>query len=169
MVQEKGSPMIQLAAEATILDFMAYGIIAVCSFLLYHFSDKKLLVSIGGLAAGVIGISFYNRGFDPNGFKYPPELLYIFWGLFLVALSYYILRKVRIVKLPGIVKFISANSLWIYFWHAMLLVLERNYFSINNWALNWCIVVLYSLGMCHIQNAILKYANFHINKTTQST
>ena len=121
----KGSPMIQSAAEATILDFMAYGIIAICSFLLYHFTDKKLLTSIGVLLAGVIGLSLYGHAFDPNGVKYPPGLLYICWGLFVVALSYYILRKAKITKLPGIIKFISANSLWIYFWHALFLTLEK--------------------------------------------
>lgn len=169
MVMSKGTPMIQTAAEATILDFMAYGIIAVCSFLLYHFTDKKLLTSIGALAAGVISLSLYNHAFDPNGVKYPPGLLYICWGLFVVALSYFILRKVKITKLPGIIKFISANSLWIYFWHAMLLVFERNYYSINNWAVNWFVVVLFSLGMCYLQNKINDFIKSRIAKTNQVT
>lgn len=146
----------QQAAEATILDFMAYGIIAVCSYLLYHFSDKRLLVSMFVLAVGVITCSLYHGDFYPNFYKYPPGLLYVFWGLFVVSTSFFLLRKIHIKKLPKIIQFISANSLWIYFWHVMLLTFEKYYFGISNWALNWLVVVAFSLAMCYLQNVLIE-------------
>lgn len=149
-------PMMQSALEATILNFIAYGMIGLCGYILYHLSDKKLLIGIVVLAIGVIGLSVYNHAFDPNRFKYPPGLLYIFWGLFVVALSYFILRKVKIVQLPSIIKFISENSLWIYFWHAMFLTIEKNFFTIKNWVLNYIVVVMFSLGMCYLINFLQK-------------
>ena len=147
--------MFQTVAEATVLDFMAYGIIAVCSFILYHLSDRKLLIGIITMAIGVVVLSINNHAFAPNEVKYPPGLLYILWGLYVVALSYFILRKVKIRKLPKVIEFISANSLWIYFWHALFLKLEESYCWIDNWALNWTLTVVFSLGMCYLQNLVL--------------
>lgn len=152
VVRSTGSSMILAVSEATILDFMAYGIIALCSYLLYHFTDKKLLLSIGILVVSVAVLSLNNHDFNPNSYKYPPGLLYTSWGLLVTACSFFAIRKISIKKLPGIVQFISSNSLWIYFWHALFLTLEKEYLYIENWAVNWIVTVAFSLSMCYIQN-----------------
>lgn len=152
VVRSTGSSMILAVSEATILDFMAYGIIALCSYLLYHFTDKKLLLSIGILVVSVAVLSLKNHDFNPNSYKYPPGLLYTSWGLLVTSLSFYVLRKLDVKKLPRIILFISANSLWIYFWHALFLTLEKEFWCIENWAVNWLVTVAFSLIMCYVQN-----------------
>jgi len=62
---------------------------------------------------------FGGEYFNPNSYKYPPQLFYICYGLMMSLVFYFIFKifsKRYIFNLPVVV-FISSNTIWIYLWH----------------------------------------------------
>lgn len=150
-------------AESSILNFMSYGIMAVMSYKMYKMAISNLILTISVIAVTLFILCIVQHGFVPNDYKYPPKLQYMLWGLLIVGFSFGILRYVKINQLPVVFKFISANSLWVYFWHIVMLNLLKTYpycFDVivsGSWALKWCVVVIFSCVMTWIQNALLNF------------
>lgn len=129
-------------AESSILNFMSYGIIAIISYKLYKMSTRYLILTLSVIAVVLLILCIVQHGFVPNTYKYPPKLQYMLWGLLVVGLSFGVFRYVKVSRLPAIITFISANSLWVYFWHIVMLNLLEVYpqcFDVivsDSWILN---------------------------------
>jgi len=126
--------------------------------LLFPTWEFILLMSI------VLSVVCYIEGaFIPNTYKYPPRLQYILWGLIVISGSFCILRYIKVTKLPEIVTFISSNSLWMYFWHVIVLNLFTTYPNwfdsrlLDSWCVKWLFVVTFACIMCATQNKLLKF------------
>lgn len=159
-------PHLATLAEASILDFWAYGLIAIIAYWMYHLSRKSACLISILLLLGVI-ISIYIVGFVPNTYKYPPDLQYILWGLFVVSVGFVLIKEYPIKKLPRFFIFVSANSMWIYFWH----LIPVNFINLypqyipdliaQNWLIKWLIIMVFSLCMTLAQ----KYIKIKIKET----
>lgn len=155
-------PHLTTLAEASILDFLAYGLIAMISFILYHQKTRELIIST--VIMGIVMLVFIMTygSFAPNTFKYPPESQYILWGLFVVCISFLLIRKFSIKRLPRFITFISANSMWVYFWHLIPVNFIKHYPQfvssaiIESWWIKWILIVLFASFATYVQNILSK-------------
>ena len=156
-------PFLKIFIESTILYFISYGLIAVVAYKMYHLQRTYLFfINCGLLILLVISIMIEGE-FCPNVYKYPPRSQYIFWGLFIYGISILFLKYKKISKLSVYLKFISSNSLWVYFWHLIILQTIKYYpdlfpkYIVNIWWIQFVVIVLFACVMTSLQERIIKY------------
>ena len=94
---------------------------------------------------------FYFHGFiSPQHFKYPPQSLYILYGLF-CSIGLWSIKPIVIKLIPvsnKVIRYLSKNSMWIYLWH-IIPVYIISYFSnlFALWPIRY-IVVLTTAIIC---------------------
>jgi hypothetical protein len=112
---------------------VAYGVIYALGLRLAKLTVKELWL-VGGLSfcvfAALCGILYYYEGHlvSTQGYKYPPSAYYVSYA---IATSIVIYKCAKFIcgalsRLPwveGVVMFIAQNSLWIYLWHTLFLLI----------------------------------------------
>lgn len=88
-----------------------------------------------------------------NVFKYPPRHIYILYGISISSLLWYC-RHLHI-KLPQSCIFIGRNTLWIYLWHIVILMVTRK--LVSNWGAQYIITYLLSISFFRIQYLMVKH------------
>jgi fucose 4-O-acetylase-like acetyltransferase len=110
-------------------------------------------------------------------YKFPPRYMYTLYGLFCVQLLYLFREYYTYIGQFKLVRWISENSLWIYFFHIPLI----NYFPFNilnilssefSFVLRWMIVIIIACLCVALQNKIIGVlktvvANFSKNNDDQ--
>lgn len=102
--------------------------------------------------------------------KYPPTGYYLSYGLFVSIVLYYLvnMNKKVIVKIreSKIVGWISKNSLWIYLWHIVpvKILIEYKILVIENWVLNYFIIVFFGMVVTLICNKVTEYVKGFVLK-----
>lgn len=100
---------------------------------------------------------FFFKSFDINLYKYPPQLLYLSYGLSISFLLWNVLsfEKVENIFRNNVVSWFSTNSLNIYYWHIISIYLINYYVDINFWVYKFLFILLSSVVITLLQNKFL--------------
>ena len=110
--------IVRYVADETVLYAVGYSTVAVLGLKIREFTQCGLYVFIA-VTAGCILLFMSQHGwsFDPQDYKYPPQSLYLLYGLFGSA-TLWSLRPVLGRYTGGqVFRYFSENSMWIYLWH----------------------------------------------------
>ena len=99
---------------------LGYSVVELMACSVKKIKSYKLLIAVAAAFTAV----WFLRGFAvPQTAKYPPQALYILYGLLITLAIYYFLEKNQISMGKSrkwwVVQWCSSNSLWIYFWHIL--------------------------------------------------
>lgn len=161
MVRHYCSDNIYRLCNATFLSFIAYNVMAAFLYIMYKSKVRLSLLVCALISIILVAVCFAEGYFDPNSDKYAPQIQYILYGLLVTSLLLVLTKKTNIHSIPKTVYFFSANSLWIYLWHILILKLMFYYPTffpetiLNNWCLKWIFVVFFASGITWIQNLIM--------------
>jgi peptidoglycan/LPS O-acetylase OafA/YrhL len=90
--------------------------------------------------------------------KYPPRLYYTSYALAFVCVLWVFRKQIASLferaRISSVFCFIGSHTLWIYFWHIILLLLLGQ--RINNPLLLFAVVFLVAVGLDYIQVVIIK-------------
>lgn len=110
--------IVRYVADETVLYAVGYSTVAVLGLKIREFTQCGLYVFMA-VTAGCILLFMSQHGwsFDPQDYKYPPQSLYLLYGLFGSA-TLWSLRPVLGRYTGGpVFRYFSENSMWIYLWH----------------------------------------------------
>jgi fucose 4-O-acetylase-like acetyltransferase len=144
---------------------------------------NKFILMISGLFFSLFllqAVYFYHKlgHFISNeNFKYPPQLYYVSYGVFMSMLAYLVVDKlcvkynllVRDNFLIRLIIFISSSSLWIYLWHIFFVYYWQNliaeYFHelTSNFTVSFLVVAFGAIAVTYLQ----KKAIFQVIKKTK--
>lgn len=93
-------------------------------------------------------------------YKFPPRYMYTLYGLFCVQLLYFFKEYYVVIGKSKLIRWISENSLWIYFWHiplvtyipfGMINILSSSYAVV----IRWIIVIAIACCGVALQNRLI--------------
>lgn len=146
---------------------VGYSAIAFPALRIRFLSSRQIFIIWLILLLSIL-LFFYFEGISsPQHYKYPPQSLYILYGLFCSIGLWY--AKPVIMRLIPIsnraIMYLSKNSMWIYLWHIIPVYLI-DYFSniFTSWSLRYvfvlamalCLTAAYNKISSHLSNAITK-------------
>lgn len=154
MVQNK---YIRFAIDETVLYAIGYTPIAIVGLRLRSLNVKEsvsLTILTGTLIILFIGLNDWS--FDPQTFKYPPQSLYILYGIFGSTLFWSLRGIVGKCTKQGIFLYLSENSMWIYLWHIIPVYAVTRWNEVHGfWFGRFCIVIAVALLLNLIYQRII--------------
>lgn len=124
----KDDSYIQFIFQNYILNIIPYGCIAGLGLYLSKAGKRSILFLSGIFFILFISLAYFynsNQFTQTQLYKYPPQIYYISYALF-VSLLLYLFSKTNIFKIifgSGFMLFIGRSSLWIYLWHILFLAI----------------------------------------------
>lgn len=88
-------------------------------------------------------------------YKYPARIYYVSYGIFISLILWRLTQKIQRPFFCSIVKYIASNTLWIYFWHIVILYMLQFLFPSLVWWLQFLIVLLSSLFITYFQSLLV--------------
>lgn len=144
--------IVRFILDETILYALGYSTIAIIGLKIKSFKVREITFLICICAIALIAIIGYNNWkFDPQAFKYPPQSLYLFYGI-LISSVLWLFKPLlsQFVKIRFFT-YLSTNSMWIYLWHIIPVILIQPLSGIPNmWFCRFCIVIITSLLLSYI-------------------
>lgn len=138
---------------------MGYAIVEISA----KFSGSLKLVNYGALLV-VFMLLWWISGFtDLQNYKYPPQALYLLYGILVSAVIYQFsemylspkLKKDEFCHFRRIISWFSVNSLDIYFAHIIVLkICGKDGFNIQNWGTKYIVVVSCSALLVLLMNIV---------------
>lgn len=142
MVESIENNIVRFVFDETLLYVIGYSAIAVVGFRVKEFTRKQLfLFTIVCLIAVVIFVASNDWLFNTQAYKYPPQSLYIIYGMF-ACLALMCLKPVlkRYVDFKFF-NYLSENSMWIYLWHIIPVYAITPWMNVPNmWLVRYCAV-----------------------------
>lgn len=111
--------LLHFALSETIPYLIGYSAIALPAFKIRDLTNRQELATLGLLLGFIILFLCLNKGALPQQYKYPPQSLYILYGLFCsIGLWSFkpLIGKLSFIS-SGAVRYLSSNSMWVYLWH----------------------------------------------------
>lgn len=120
----------------------------------YECSNKSFLVFavIVVLLVWCMLFSFGPHHFCINSYKYPPQTVYILYGVSCSLLLWHLV-SVTSLKFPPFLLWIGRNTIWLYLWHIPMVRLFND--MIGNWVLRYFCVYLGTLLIYGIQYQVV--------------
>lgn len=143
----------------TLLYLIGYSSIVIIGLRIRSFTLKQLATALLVTGILIIVFMFYNYPiFNPNSHKYPPQSLFILYGLF-CSMFIWILKPILIrFSRIHIWSYLSKNSLWIYLWHIPTVYGISSILSVEGmWFARYSLVLLLSLLLTFLFNKAVKY------------
>ena len=108
-----------------------------------QFTSKSLLAAnIIGAVCILVFLGWNDWTFNPQEYKYPPQSLYLLYGLFGCTFLWQTNNIISPYVDYKIFGYLSTNSMWIYLWHIIpVQVLARLNCPANTWLLRYLIVM----------------------------
>ncbi len=93
---------------------------------------------------------------DVNNYKYPPQSLYILYGLFASALLWRIRPWLGFIRPNKFIEYLSVNSMWIYLWHIIPCYIVSRWANIPNaWFGRFLFVLVIALFLERLYKKII--------------
>lgn len=149
-------------AEITIINILAYSVVAALGFYFYTSSVKSQTLQLCSYVGLAVGTFCFLGDFAPNIAKYPPQFPYLIYGLTVSCILLYSFKIFKIERKNSVLVFISSNSFWIYFWHVTLLNVfsfYTDYLSFYNtipWYAKWVSISIAACLLCLAHNKLVK-------------
>lgn len=148
------SAFIRFAFNETIPYMIGYSAIAIPAFKIRFITRQQHLILLIFLFVSIIVVLTIFGIVSPQEFKYPPQSLYILYGLFCSIGLYYI--RPFIIRDSFIqnkfIQYLSTNSMWIYLWHIVPVIFIAH--KIDYWSLRYIIVLIIFLMLFALYNNI---------------
>lgn len=110
--------IINFVLDETILYAIGYAPIAILGLKIADLSPRQVLAFLVITLCFIIGFIWCNdMTFQPKLYKYPPQSLYLLYGLFGSALMWSLKPLLAAVTTGRVFRYLSENSMWIYLWH----------------------------------------------------
>ncbi|MCT9852832.1 acyltransferase [Priestia megaterium] len=121
----KGS--FQVFFENFILYGIGYGLVAAFGMRLKLLSKKELYAWTSAFLIMFLFFSWHYHFNSTQHYKYPPQLYYISYGMFVSLFLYMALNITKVQSLFNnrFIMFIAQNSIWLYFWHIIFIYLLK--------------------------------------------
>ncbi len=141
-----------------LLYLTGYSVFAVLGLKIRELARWQVLTVII-LSGLVTAYAIYaNNGiFNPEDYKYPPQILYIAYGIFGCMLLWFIKPYISSYTELRIFRYLSQNSMWLYLWH-IIPVYFIPLLNFNNfWVGRYLIVVVAMIVMNIIWKRLTDY------------
>jgi len=144
--------MLRFVLDETLLYVFGYAPLLILGLKIQSRRKSEMMIFILVCLIAVIGFVWNNdMTFDPQQYKYPPQSLYLLYGLFGCAVLW-CLRPVlspimtRCATVSKFFTYLSTNSMWIYLWHIIpVYVVAKWAESPDMWFGRYCFVLLLSV------------------------
>ncbi|WP_414713482.1 acyltransferase family protein [Siccibacter turicensis] len=151
--------------KEVIINALSYSVLFILGFKwrCYNLTQKfKVYGFILFTLLMLVGLKMKLGGdFNLQNYKYPPQIFYITYSVFMtctlyLALEYYSNRNRTVFSNNKILCFMSSNSIWIYLWH--IPVVEYFKLSGNEWEFykRYVLVIIVSVFIAYIQVTFIK-------------
>ena len=146
----------------TFFTIIPFGILLLCSIKLRAENKTKLTLTyiilfISHCAYALVLFFLKSKYVSINEYKYPARFYYLSYGLSVAIILLCIFRtKCFEKKRIFIIEFVSKHSLWIYLWHIFIISILKYVMTIDNWIINYLVLVISSIGITYIQDVIVK-------------
>lgn len=112
------SDVVRFIVDETLLYAVGYSAIAILGVKITQFSHRQIIIVITIATMAVAGYVLCNNMiFDPQATKYPPQSLYILYGLMCSAILWWLQPFLSSLGRIRFFAYLSKNSMWIYLWH----------------------------------------------------
>jgi len=151
--------ILRFVMEETVPYAIGYSTFSILGLKIKDFKSSQLLIFIVlcGLIIGIclIGENFH---FNPQRYKYPPQSLYLIYGLFMCAVMFAIKPLLERFIQHRFIEYLSTHSMWIYLWHIIPVYLISPWMNMPNfWALRYVFVTLFALGLNFAYEALIRH------------
>lgn len=140
--------ILRYALNETLPYLIGYSAIALPAFRIKTLTSKQIIATLGVLLCSIIIMLAINGLVSPQHFKYPPQSLYILYGLF-CSIGLWSLKPVigKLTFISGCgVSYLSSNSMWIYLWHIIpVYIVAHCYSYFNSWPVRYIFVLTVAL------------------------
>lgn len=136
---------------------LGYSAIALPALKIKRINTRQMSITLFALILSLL-IFFFLYGIEsPQLYKYPPQSLYILYGLF-CSIGLWKIKPAVIRLIPisnRAIRYLSQNSMWIYLWH-IIPVYVVDYFSniFASWPLRYIFVLTTALICTELYNKI---------------
>ena len=173
MIYSVDNKIIRFILDETLLYAFGYCSVAVLGLKIQSFNTKWLITII--LFSGIAIFCFaciHNWTFDPQQYKYPPQSLYLLYGIFASSLLWSLKSVLEPITKGRIFAYLSENSMWIYLWHIIPVYVVSRWSDVPNmWFGRYCIVLIISLVVNEIyeksKEMVSKNITNRLNKHTK--
>lgn len=135
--------ILHYVVRETIPYIIGYSAIAIIGLKIREFSRTALLILLTISVAAVIGfVLTHDMTFYPQQYKYPPQSLYILYGIAGSTLMWSLKPILEHVTISKVFTFLSENSMWLYLWHIIPVYAISPISGMPNlWFGRYCIVI----------------------------
>lgn len=147
--------ILHFALSETLPYLIGYSAIALPAFKIKSLTYKQIIIITGALLCSIIIFLQINGIVSPQHYKYPPQSLYILYGLF-CSIGLWSLRpllgKLTIIS-SRFVTYLSSNSMWIYLWHIIPVYIVTYFNNVfDSWLVRYAFVLTVALLLTGIYN-----------------
>lgn len=157
-VMEIAGETLRFIVAETLLYAVGYSAIVVLGLKIREFNVKSLAATALLCSVAVIGFIIYNDvAFDPRMYKYPPQSLYLLYGV--LGCSSMMLLKPCFARISGWrgFRYLSENSMWIYLWHIVPVMFIEQYADVPGmWFGRYVAVLVSAIAMNWLWHLLLK-------------
>lgn len=141
--------IIRFILDETLLYAIGYSPIAIIGLKIRDLKQSKLyILVIASAAAILLFIGFHDWIFDPQHYKYPPQSLYLLYGIFISSILWLLKPRLAPITTHRIFTYLSENSMWIYLWHIIPVYVVSRWANIPNmWLIRYCLVLSGALAL----------------------
>lgn len=147
IIYSMDNKIIRFILDETLLYAFGYCSVAVLGLKIQSFNTKELMTII--LISGIAVFCFvwaHDWIFDPQQYKYPPQSLYLLYGIFASSLLWSLKSILEPITKGRFFAYLSENSMWIYLWHIIPVYAISRWSDVPNmWFGRYCIVLIISL------------------------
>lgn len=166
MVYSIDNKITRFILDETLLYAFGYCSVAVLGLKIQSFKTKELMAII--LISGIAVCCFvwtHNWIFDPQQYKYPPQSLYLLYGIFASSLLWSLKSILEPITKGRFFLYLSENSMWIYLWHIIPVYAILRWSDVPNmWFGRYCIVLIISLILNEIYGKSKEMVSTNINR-----
>lgn len=128
------------AIQNTVLYLVPYACVFALGIRLEKIRKNRILpIALTSLTLCLILVASYvstGQSIDLQDYKYPPQLYYLSYALFVSLVLYQVADPLLALcdraKIKPLVIFIGQNSMWIYLWHILMVELKET-FALNSY------------------------------------
>lgn len=140
----------------TIFTIVPYGFLTYLGINLEKMNVKRMAVIAGFIFIAYSLSLYFKEGIFvlTSKYKYPAQIYYLSYGIFTSFILYSIVNKYS-PFLNKLITFISSHTLWIYFWHTLILYGLQYIMPHGKWWVMFPIVISVSMAITYVQSLIV--------------
>lgn len=149
--------IVKFVLDETLLYAVGYSAIAILGLKIQIFKQSDLvgLMIACALAIGLFVYS-HNMEFDPQAYKYPPQSLYLLYGIFASSFLWFLKPLYKSWRMDMVFRYLSENSMWIYLWHIIPVMAIACWADVEGmWLIRYLIVLVASIALNYGYNYVI--------------